>query len=106
VPLQTAVGFTATAGYLIHLLLDEIWSVDFEGRRLKKKFGSALSLRSSSIPATLLAYAVLLLLGVMTWEGVGGSRPEGLWSEHLGDVPQQWLEDVWGWMMSELERVL
>lgn len=106
VPLQTAVGFTATAGYLTHLLLDEMWSVDFEGRRLKKKFGSALSLWSSSFPATLLAYVVLLLVGVMTWEGVGGSRPEGLWSEHLGDVPQQWLEGAWGRLMSELERVL
>ena len=68
--------------------------------------GSALSLWSSSFPATLLAYVVLLLVGVMTWEGVGGSRPEGLWSEHLGDVPQQWLEGAWGRLMSELERVL
>jgi len=40
------------AGYLVHLLLDEFYSVDFMGRNLKSSFGSALTLFSfSSWPA-------------------------------------------------------
>lgn len=31
-------------GYLIHLLLDEMYSVDFHGDRIKRSFGSALKL--------------------------------------------------------------
>jgi len=106
VPLQSAVGISATAGYLTHLVLDEIWSVDFEGRRLKKSFGTALSLWSSSRSATALAYGLLLLLGGLTWEGLGGTRPEGLWSEHLGDAPLQWAQGLWDWLMAILERLL
>lgn len=106
VPLQTAMGISATAGYLTHLVLDEIWAVDFEGKRLKKSFGTALSLWSSSLPVTALAYGLLLVLGGLTWEGLGGSRPEGLWADHLGDAPIRWVEDAWQWLMSRLEVLL
>jgi hypothetical protein len=29
-------------GYLVHLILDELYSVDLMGRRMKKSFGTAL----------------------------------------------------------------
>ena len=35
-------GFFILFGYLIHLLLDELYSVDMTGMRLKKSFGTAL----------------------------------------------------------------
>lgn len=35
-------GFFTALGYLLHLLLDELWSVDFAGVRVKRSFGSAL----------------------------------------------------------------
>ena len=35
-------GLFMTSGYLIHLTLDEIYSVNFAGARLKRSFGSAL----------------------------------------------------------------
>ena len=106
VSLQTAVGISATAGYLTHLVLDEIWAVDFEGRRLKRSFGTALSLWVSSKAITALAYGILLVVGGLTWEGLGGIRPEGLWSDHLGDTPIQWANGVWRWLVSGLESVL
>ena len=31
-------------GYILHLSMDEIYSVDFLGRRIKRSFGSALKL--------------------------------------------------------------
>lgn len=37
-------GLFLMGGYLIHLLLDEVYSLDFRGRRIKRSFGSALQL--------------------------------------------------------------
>ncbi len=42
-----AAGFVS-GGYLLHLLLDEIYSVNFMGSTLKKSFGSALTLFTRS----------------------------------------------------------
>lgn len=103
VPLQTATGLAAAAGYLTHLLLDELWSVDFEGRRIKKSFGTALALGSSSKTATGLAYALLAVVGLMTWEGLGGRRPEGIWADSMGDAPLQWAQYGWAWLEQRLE---
>ena len=51
----------AGGGYMLHLLLDELFSVDFMGRRLKQSFGSALTLFSSS---AWLSYLFLYALAV------------------------------------------
>ncbi len=53
-------------GFLSHLILDEIYSVDFMGARLRlnKYAGSALKLVSKSWPATVTTY---LLLGLLAW---------------------------------------
>ena len=53
-------------GFLSHLVLDEIYSVDFMGARLhlNKYAGSAVKLVSKSWSATLTAYA---LLGMLAW---------------------------------------
>jgi len=45
-----------SGGYLLHLTLDEIYSVNFMGSTLKKSFGSALTIFTRS---SWLAYAVL-----------------------------------------------
>ena len=56
-------------GFLSHLVLDEIYSVDFMGLRvrLNKYAGSALKFVSPSWPATLIAYGILTGLGVAAW---------------------------------------
>ncbi len=48
-------------GFLSHLVLDEVYSVDFRGLRVKLKAsaGSALKFGSSSLPATAACYALL-----------------------------------------------
>ncbi|MBM4069091.1 MAG: metal-dependent hydrolase [Planctomycetes bacterium] len=50
------------AGYLSHLILDEICAVDFQGGRIKKPFGTALKLFSQNWIATAICYGVLFLL--------------------------------------------
>jgi hypothetical protein len=57
-------------GFLSHLVLDEIFSVDFMGLRLKKSAGSALKLASKSLPATLTCYAILAALSFLAWRDV------------------------------------
>jgi membrane-bound metal-dependent hydrolase YbcI (DUF457 family) len=63
-------------GFFSHLILDEIYSVDFMGMtlRLNKYAGSAVKLFSPSWPATLTCYTilgVLLYLGWQEWPGLG-----------------------------------
>lgn len=56
-------------GFLSHLVLDELYSVDFMGARLhlNKYAGSAVKLVSKSWPATITAYLLLALLGWRAW---------------------------------------
>jgi len=56
-------------GFLSHLVLDELCSVNFEGAKihLNKAAGSALKLFSSSRSASLVAYAILAGLAFLAW---------------------------------------
>jgi LexA-binding, inner membrane-associated putative hydrolase len=56
-------------GFLSHLVLDELYSVDFMGLRvrLNKYAGSAMKFVSPSWPATLIAYGILTGLSVAAW---------------------------------------
>ncbi len=56
-------------GFLSHLVLDELYSVDFMGLRipLNKYAGSALKFFSPSWPATAATYGILMALGVAGW---------------------------------------
>ena len=58
-------------GFVSHLILDELCSVDFMGLtlRLNKYAGSALKFVSPSWPATVFTYALLLVLGYFAWAG-------------------------------------
>lgn len=73
-------------GFLSHLVLDEIYSVDFMGVRVRfNKFaGSALKFASPSWPATLAAYVLLAVLGYVAWYGC----PH--WAK-----PSQWAHPSW-----------
>jgi hypothetical protein len=55
-------------GFLSHLVLDELCSVDFMGVKLKQSAGSALKLTSRSWPATATTYLILCGLGYAAWE--------------------------------------
>jgi hypothetical protein len=57
-------GLFVLLGYLIHLMLDEIYSVDFAGAHIKRSFGSALKLfdyKALSVSAIMLSLAVLMM---------------------------------------------
>jgi membrane-bound metal-dependent hydrolase YbcI (DUF457 family) len=60
-------------GFLSHLILDEIWAVEWtwRGVRFKKSFGTAMKLFSDKLPSNSAAYGVLILLGLLTLQDVG-----------------------------------
>lgn len=60
-------------GFMSHLVLDEIWSVDFRHHRLKSSFGTALKMWSDCRWATGVAYSImfvttLLVMNDPVWE--------------------------------------
>ena len=56
-------GFFILYGFLIHLLLDEVFSIDVFGMEIKRSFGSALKLYAkNNILGTFLLYALILTL--------------------------------------------
>ncbi len=64
-----AISLSLGAGFLSHLILDEIYAVDFEGGRFKPNnaLGSALALWAPSIPVTIAAYLALGVLLFVNW---------------------------------------
>jgi len=72
--------FNASAvliGFMSHLILDEIWSIDFSHGvpHLKKSFGTAIKFWSESLGSTAATYALLgLLTLVMLREPVWGNK--------------------------------
>ena len=57
-------GFAVALGYLVHLVLDEIWSVDVRSGapHLKSSFGTAMKLFGQNTGTTMLTYCLLCLL--------------------------------------------
>ena len=54
-------------GFMIHLILDEIWAIDIAGLRVKKSFGTALKFFGNDSIANLTMYAKLGLLAYLAW---------------------------------------
>jgi membrane-bound metal-dependent hydrolase YbcI (DUF457 family) len=59
-------------GFLVHLTMDEIWSIDIRhGFRLKKSFGTALKFMGNNSLSNFSLYAILALLMYMAWSDHG-----------------------------------
>ena len=71
-------------GYLVHLTLDEIYSVDFMGHRLKASFGTALKFFDRRYPVSsagmALATLAALIVTPSTQAFVDGISSEKLWA--------------------------
>jgi len=61
-------SMAVVTGFVVHLTMDEIWSIDLKrGFRLKKSFGTALKFYGNSMMANVSAYAKLALLIYLAW---------------------------------------
>lgn len=56
-------------GFMVHLILDEIWSIDYRrGKfRLKRSFGTALKFWGADLSGNLSVYAKLFLFAYLAW---------------------------------------
>lgn len=60
-------GAFMTFGFLIHLALDEVYSIDLLGRRIKRSFGTALKVADFDNPiGSALLYGAVVVLFLMT----------------------------------------
>lgn len=73
-PLKDRIVITVIAmiGYFTHLIADEIYAVDWRGKkiRLKKSLGSALDLGNFDEHATWFAYILMVILGIFIFQEV------------------------------------
>lgn len=58
-------GVAIFLGFVIHLLLDELYSVDINNARIKRSFGSAFKILQPDFP--LGSIAACMLLGILIW---------------------------------------
>jgi hypothetical protein len=78
--LKLFIAGAVVVGFLSHLLLDEIYSVEWgHGLRLKQSFGTALKLWSHSGWSNLVTYAGLLVLSAVFF-----LQPQWSWSQPPG----------------------
>ena len=83
IDLQISLGITGMMGYFIHLMLDEAYSVDFNNKKIKRSFGTAMSLYKKNMGTTTLCYLILIVLGVISYNDYQGHRPEVLFDRHV-----------------------
>ncbi len=78
------VSSAVVLGFLTHLVLDEIWSVNLGmfGPKFKKSFGTALKFHGPVLWPNLLTYARALILGAL-------AAGDAAWTEKLATVKQQ-----------------
>lgn len=93
-------GVFVLFGYMVHLVLDEIYSVDFEGIQVKRSFGTALKLYQYDAPraSLLMAGAVVLvitfappvnsLVRVVTSDEIGTFFRERMWPDNKWFAPR------------------
>jgi hypothetical protein len=77
-------------GYLVHLALDELSSLDLEGRRLRRSFGTALKPWSPTDPASSLAMAAAL--GLLLW--LAPAPPWPAEADRMADSARQTLAQL------------
>ncbi len=70
--LQLGLAIAGFSGYMTHLILDELWAVDFNGKKLKmkKSFGTAICLTSPGIWNNVALYFTLVAiswLSIIEW---------------------------------------
>ena len=89
-------GVFVLIGYLVHLTLDEIYSVDFEGIYIKRSFGSALKIWQYDSPRASLLMTTALLVAI-TFAPTVTPLVETMASLQLDEFLQQrmWPQGEW-----------
>ncbi len=95
-----ALGLVVFAGYLTHLLLDELYAVNLSGAELKRSFGSALKLLSLKYVYTSIAFGVLSVYLLATLP-----KPERLHRAFLDAQTKERIIGTLEWLQAENHRI-
>ncbi len=78
-------------GFLSHLILDEIWSIDFRGAkfRFKKSFGTALKLWGNDRWANVVTYGKLVIVAVLVYHDQGFMAKFGIDDPNVPHTAQE-----------------
>lgn len=85
-------------GYMSHLVLDEIYSIDVGRLRLKKSFGTAVKLWGSSPFANISTYAKVIILGAIVVADGMWMEPHQSGHEHEDEIQRiatEQIERLW-----------
>lgn len=84
-------------GFMSHILLDELWSVEYRRGRytFKHSFGTALKWWSDVRIANIVTYALLLILGAIAYHDEGLMERFGYTHRHnIPHTASEWLQQV------------
>ena len=84
-------------GFMSHLILDEIWSVDYRRGQyvFKSSFGSALKFWGPDRMANVVSYGLLILLGAAVYQDQGFMARFGHQHPDVPHTARQVLESLW-----------
>ena len=83
-------------GFLSHLILDEIWSVDFRRGKymFKSSFGTALKLWGNNTWANYVTWGKLVFIGFLVWQDEGFMSRFGFQHDHVPHTASQLLNII------------
>ncbi len=86
-------------GFMTHLILDEIWSIEWKGTlpRFKKSFGTALKFWSKNTWANLSTYGKLVILIVLVVLHMNDHMEYHNQWQKLQSLIDQWKESIGNW---------
>lgn len=85
-------------GFLSHLIMDEIWSIEFRGGsfRFKKSFGTAIKLWGSSGWANFATYGKLALVCFLVYQDQGFMARFGIDNPDVTHTAREFLQGLFG----------
>jgi len=93
-------------GFMSHLVLDEMWSIDFKrGRYLfKSSFGTALKLWGKERIPNFTAYSIMVFFAVLVYNDEGFMKRFGGDVTHTSNTATQVMQDLWADTRTWLKR--
>ncbi len=84
-------------GFASHLILDEMWSVDFKRGRyvFKSSFGTALKFWGPERVPNLVAYSLMIVFGVLVYNDEGFMQRFGYHDTNVPRTATQVIENLW-----------
>ncbi len=82
-------------GFMSHLVLDEIWSIDFRHARLKSSFGTAMKIWGSRLVPNLITFGGAGLLALIVWQDPSWAGQSNTTAANANQVAKRPVDAGW-----------